>query len=37
MGMFEYFSRMCISLNVFDSFSKIMIRLWAIEVRKNVK
>ena len=37
MGMFEHFSRMCISLNIFDSFSKIKIRLWAIEVRKNVK
>ena len=37
MGMFEHFSRMCISLNIFDSFSKIKIRLWAIELWKNVK
>ena len=36
-GKFEHFSRMCISLNIFDSFSKIKIRLWDIEVRKNVK
>ena len=28
---------MCISLTVFDSFSKIKIRLWAIEIRKYVK
>ena len=37
MGMFKHFSRMCISLNIFDSFSKMKIRLWSIEVRKNVK
>ena len=35
--MFEYFSKMCISLTIFDSFSKIKIRLWAIEIRKYVK
>ena len=35
--MFEYFSKMCISLTIFDSFSKIKIRLWAIEVRINVR